>query len=216
MYAKLNQKTVRAGLRSGIRISIETTVAYELGSGISSPAAMFSPSRRSTKTFLTTARKTVLRLSAVGMAQYYSTYLNLDYSRVRGIEVEYKTRFGNWFRGGVAGTYSIGTGKSSSPNENVIRIQQGEPENIRENYLIYDRPLQISMTLNFTVPKDQPLFDVAPGILDDWSAFVRLFYQSGKRYTPQLYTGNEAVTGRPQYIADLNNVNGGVGEPVHH
>ncbi|MCK7521895.1 MAG: TonB-dependent receptor [Ignavibacteriales bacterium] len=46
--------------------------------------------------------KTVLRVNTVGGRSTISTYLNSDYGRVRGIEVEYKTRFGNWFRGGVA------------------------------------------------------------------------------------------------------------------
>ena len=215
VYAKLNQSSVRSSLPVGNPdLNPETTVAYELGlrnqiSG--SDVLTITAFYKDIFDYIT--EKTVLRLNSVGGAQYYSTYLNSDYGRVRGIEVEYKTRFGNWFRGGLAGSYSIATGKSSSPNENVIRIQQGEPENIRENYLIWDRPLQVSVTLNFTVPKDQPLFDVAPGILDDWNAFVRMFYQSGKRYTPQLYTGNDPVTGRPQYIADLDNVNGAIGEP---
>jgi hypothetical protein len=40
---------------------------------------------------------------------------------------------------------------------------------------------------------------------------VRVFYQSGDRYTPQILTGVDAVTGRPQYISDLNNVNGSIG-----
>jgi outer membrane receptor protein involved in Fe transport len=215
VYAKLNQGSVRSSLPVGNpNLNPETTVAYELGlrnqlsgSDVLTVTAFYKD------IFDYITEKTVLRVNTVGGAQYYSTYLNSDYGRVRGIEVEYKTRFGNWFRGGVSGSYSIATGKSSTPNENVVRVQQGEPENIRENYLIWDRPVQVSMTMNFSVPKDQPLFGVAPGILDEWNAFVRVFFQSGKRYTPQIYTGNDPVTGRPQYIADLDNVNGAIGDP---
>ncbi|HSQ74704.1 MAG TPA: TonB-dependent receptor [Bacteroidota bacterium] len=215
VYAKLNQKNVRSSLPVGNPdLNPETTVAYELGlrnqlSG--SDVLTITAFYKDIFDYIT--EKTVLRLNTVGGAQYYSTYLNSDYGRVRGIEVEYKTRFGNWFRGGIAGSYSIATGKSSTPNENIVRIQQGEPENIRENYLIWDRPLQISMTMNFTVPKGQPLFDTGEGFLDDWNAFVRVFYQSGKRYTPQIFTGYDPVTGRPQYVADLDNVNSGIGSP---
>lgn len=215
VYAKLNQTAVRSSLPVGNpNLNPETTVAYELGlrnqlSG--SDVLTITAFYKDIFDYIT--EKTVLRVNTVGGAQYYSTYLNSDYGRVRGIEVEYKTRFGSWFRGGVAGSYSIATGKSSTPNENIVRVQQGEPENIRENYLIWDRPIQVSMTLNFSVPKDQPLFGVMPGVLDNWNAFVRVFYQSGKRYTPQIYTGNDAVTGRPQYIADLDNVNGAIGDP---
>ncbi len=214
VYAKLNQSSVRSSLPVGNpNLNPETTVAYELGlrnqlSG--SDVLTITAFYKDIFDYIT--EKSVLRVNTVGGAQYYSTYLNSDYGRVRGIEVEYKTRFGAWFRGGVSGSYSIATGKSSTPNENLVRLSQGEPENIREIYLIWDRPLQISATLNFTVPKDQPLFGVAPGILDEWNAFVRIFFQSGKRYTSQIYTGVEAATGRPQYIADYDNVNGAVGE----
>lgn len=213
VYSKLNRTSVRSSLPVGNpNLNPETTVAYELGlrnqiSG--SDVLTITAFYKDIFDYIT--EKSVLREGTVGGAQYYTTYLNSDYGRVRGIEVEYKTRFGNWFRGGFSGSYSIATGKSSSPNENLIRLQQGEPENIRENYLIWDRPVQASLTLNFTVPKDDPLFGIGRGILDDWNAFVRVFYQSGKRYTPQILTGVDAVTGRPQYISDINNVNGSIG-----
>lgn len=215
VYAKLNQTTVRSSLPVGNPdLNPETTVAYELGlrnqlSG--SDVLTITAFYKDIFDYIT--EKTVLRLNSVGGAQYYTTYLNSDYGRVRGIEVEYKTRFGKWFRGALSGSYSIATGKSSSPKENVIRVQQGEPENIRENYLIWDRPVQISLNINFTVAKDEPLFGVGQGLLDDWNAFVRVFYQSGDRYTPQILTGADPVTGRPQYISDLNNVNGSIGDP---
>jgi len=213
VYSKLNRTSVRSSLPVGNpNLNPETTVAYELGlrnqiSG--SDVLTITAYYKDIFDYIT--EKSVLRLGTVGGAQYYTTYLNSDYGRVRGIEVEYKTRFGNWFRGSFSGSYSIATGKSSTPNENLIRLQQGEPENIRENYLIWDRPVQVSLNLDFTVPRDEPLFGIGQGVLDDWNAFVRVFYQSGDRYTPQILTGVDAVTGRPQYISDLNNVNGSIG-----
>jgi len=213
VYSKLNKTSVRSSLPVGNpNLNPETTVAYELGlrnqisgSDVLTVTAFYKD------IFDYITEKSVLRVGTVGGAQYYTTYLNSDYGRVRGIEVEYKTRFGNWFRGALSGSYSIATGKSSTPNENLIRLQQGEPENIRENYLIWDRPIQASLSLNFTVPKDEPLFGVGGGILDDWNAFVRIFYQSGDRYTPQIFTGVDAAAGRPQYVSDLDNLNGSIG-----
>jgi outer membrane receptor protein involved in Fe transport len=213
VYAKLNQSAVRSSLPVGNPdLNPETTVAYELGlrnqlSG--NDVLTITAFYKDIFDYIT--EKTVLRQGGAGGAQYYTTYLNSDYGRVRGIEVEYKTRIGSWFRGGLSGSYSIATGKSSNPNENLVRLQQGEPENIRENYLVWDRPVQVSANLQFTVPKGAPLFGIGEGVLDDWSAFVRVFFQSGKRYTPQIFTGVDAVTGRPQYISDLSTVNGSVG-----
>jgi outer membrane receptor protein involved in Fe transport len=211
VYSKLNRGSVRSSLPVGNPdLNPETTVAYELGlrnqisgSDVLTVTAFYKD------IFDYITEKSVLR---EGTTQYYTTYLNSDYGRVRGIEVEYKTRFGKWFRGVASGSYSIATGKSSTPSENVARLQQGEPENIRENYLIWDRPVQVSLNLNFTVPKGDPLFGVGAGILDDWNAFVRFFYQSGKRYTPQGYTGIEVATGRPQYVSNTDNANGSIGQ----
>jgi outer membrane receptor protein involved in Fe transport len=220
VYAKLNQTAIRSSDPVGNpNLNPETTVSYELGlrnqlsgNDVLTVTAFYKD------IFDYATPKTVLRTNTAGGSQYYTTYLNSDYGRVRGIEVEYKTRFGKWFRGAFSGSYSIGTGKSSTPNENLIRLQQGEPENIRENFLVYNRPIQASLTLNFTVPRDEPLFGVGNGILDDWNAFVRIFYQSGKRYTPQILPIVDGVvsvdprTGRPQYISDQNNINGSIGQ----
>ena len=215
IYSKLSRTSVSVRSTDPVgnpNLNPETTVAYELGlRNQISGSDVLTVTAYYKDIYDYSTEKSVLRASSSGGAQFYTTYLNSDYCRNRGIEVEYKTRFGNWFRGTLSGSYSVFTGKSSTPNENLIRLQQGEPENIRENYLIWDRPFQASLHLNFTVPKDQPLFGVGGNILDDWNAFVRVFVQSGKRYTPQILTGVEAATGRPQYIPNLDNLNGSSG-----
>ncbi|MCI0472450.1 MAG: hypothetical protein L0Y76_02580, partial [Ignavibacteria bacterium] len=48
-------------------------------------------------------------------------------------------------------------------------------------------------------------------ILDDINLKTRLFFQSGKRYTPQLLTGY-LETGRPEYTPDYDNINGDVAQ----
>ncbi|HMK39423.1 MAG TPA: TonB-dependent receptor, partial [Bacteroidota bacterium] len=212
VYAKLNRTSVRSSLPVGNpNLNPETTVAYELGirnqlSG--NDVLTVTAYYKDIFDYVTAA--TVQRIAQVGGAQYYTTYLNSDYGRSRGIEVEYIKRIGDWFRGTASGSYSISTGKSSTPDETLFRLQQGQPENIKETYLIWDRPLQVSLNLNFTVPKDRPLFDVQA--LNDMNLFVRIFYESGKRYTPQIFTGIDASSGRPLYVSDLNNVNGSVGQ----
>jgi outer membrane receptor protein involved in Fe transport len=214
VYSKLNRTSVRSSLPVGNPdLNPETTVAYELGlRNQLTGNDVFTVTAFYKDIFDYITEKTVLRLTPLGGSQYYTTYLNSDYGRVRGVELEYKKRVGDWFRGGLNASYSIATGKSSTPNENIIRLQQGEPENIKESYLIWDRPIQTSLNLNFTIPKGEPLFGIGGGILDDYNVFVHVFYESGKRYTPQIYTGDNAVTGRPQYISDLNRINDGIGE----
>lgn len=215
VYSKLNRTSVRSNTAAvgNPDLNPETTVAYELGvRNQLSGNDVLTVTAYYKDIFDYITEKTVRRTSGLGGTQFYSTNLNADYARVKGIEVEYKKRIGNWFRASLAGSYSIATGKSSSPNENSVRLQEGEPENIKERFLIWDRPMQISANFNFTVPKDEPLFDFAPGILDDYNLFVRVFYQSGKRYTPQRLLGTNAITGRQEWITDIERVNEGRGE----
>jgi len=206
VYSKLWRTSVRSSLPVGNpNLNPETTVAYELGirNQLSGDDVLtITAFYKDIFDYIT--EKTVRRLSDVGGAQFFTTYLNSDYSRIRGIELEYKKRIGNWFRGSLAGSFSVATGKSSTPNEDQLRLQQGEPENIKERFLIWDRPVQIAVNLNFIIPNGEPLFGFGNGILDDWNFFFRFFYQSGKRYTPYLLVGTDAATGRPEYIRDIS------------
>jgi outer membrane receptor protein involved in Fe transport len=101
VYSKLERTSVRSSLPVGNpNLGPETTVAYELGI-----RNQFSGNDVLTVTayykdiFDYITEKSVQRLNSVGGAQYYTTYLNTDYARIRGIEAEYKKRIGNWFRG---------------------------------------------------------------------------------------------------------------------
>ena len=85
-------------------------------------------------------------------------------------------------------------------------------ESIKENFVSWDRPVTASINANFYIPKGEPLFGFAPGILDDINLYVRVFYESGKRYTPYFFTGSYGTDGRPEYIADVANRYSKVGD----
>ncbi len=207
VYSKLSRTSVRSNTAAvgNPDLNPETTVSYELGiRNQLSGNDVLTVTAYYKDIFDYITEKSVRRTSGLGGSQYYSINLNTDYARSKGIEVEYKKRIGNWFRGSLSASYSIATGKSSSPNESIVSLQLGEPENIKERYLIWDRPVQVSANLNLSVPKDEPLFGFGRGILDDYNLFVRIFYQSGKRYTPQIYNGIDSTTGRPLYSTNVN------------
>ncbi|MEO8167457.1 MAG: TonB-dependent receptor, partial [bacterium] len=215
VYSKLNRTSVRSNTSAvgNPDLNPETTVAYELGvrNQLSSNDVL-TVTAYYKDIFDYITEKTVRRTSGLGGSQFYSTNLNSDYARTKGIEVEYKKRIGDWFRGSLSGSYSIATGKSSSANEAAVSVQQGEPENIKERFLIWDRPVQVSANLNFSVAKDEPLFGFGNGVLDNYNLFVRLFFQSGKRYTLQKLAGYDGLSQRPLYISDLDHVNEGIGQ----
>ena len=103
-------------------------------------------------------------------------------------------------------SYAIVTGKSSSAEEGVLILRGDLDETIKEQYMSWDRPLTLNSSLNFYIEKGKPLFNFAPGILDDINVYFRLFYQSGKRYTEYIFTGNYDTDGRPEYAYDRTNV----------
>lgn len=217
VYSKLLRSNARSTFQiiGNPNLNPETTVAYELGlrnqltaNDVLSLTAYY----KDIFDYITaqSVRVEQTRFSAGS----YLTYINLDYARSRGMEVEYKTRYKNWLRASFSASYSISTGKSSAANEALFNIQQGEEEKIKESHLVWDRPLQASMNLNFRVHKNAPLFGFAPGILDDYNIYIKLFYQSGRRYTPQYQIGFESGTGRPLYKADLANQYSKVGKNI--
>jgi outer membrane receptor protein involved in Fe transport len=142
----------------------------------------------------------------------YTVYINQDYSRIRGLEAEYKLRASDWMHGVISASYSIATGKSSDAQEAAYNLQQGLYENIREEPMVFDRPLQVSASLNLTSKKNQPLFGFGRGWLDNYNAYIRVFYESGKRYTQQLFVGNDPTNGRPEYVPDYSNPNNEIGD----
>ncbi|MBI4546723.1 MAG: TonB-dependent receptor [Ignavibacteriae bacterium] len=208
VYAKLARSSARSTFQTigNPNLNPETTVSYELGlRNQLSESDVLTVTAYYKDIFDYITSRTVRAASTRFSGGSYTTYVNLDYTRVRGLEVEYKTRIGNWFRGTISGSYSIATGKSSSSTEALFNLQQGLEENIKETPMVFSRPIQLGVNLNFSSRKGQPLFGFGRGILENYNLFIRIFYQSGKRYTKQIFVGNDAVNGRPMYVPDFKN-----------
>lgn len=208
VYAKLSKSSSKSTFQEfgNPNLNPETTVAYELGlkhrftaDDVLTVTAFY----RDIFDYATTVRfRGFGRLSK----RTFITYLNLDYSRVRGIEAEYRTRAGERLSGSVNGSYSIATGKSSSPSDASLVAKGDLPEGkITEDFLIWDRPWQFSINLNYRVTKgsDTRIFGI--GIPDRWNINFRYFAEAGKRYTPQFKTGDtEPNSTREVYSNDLD------------
>lgn len=147
----------------------------------------------------------------------FTTYINADYARSRGLEIEYKKRIGDWFSGMISGTYSVVTGKSSAAEQAALVDRGLTAERITEDYMPWDRPYQINATANFYSADKKPFFGIDG--LDNINAYIRFFFQSGMRYTPQIpvidpSTGKQQVldNGRPVYRTDEQNPLSAIGQ----
>ncbi len=202
VYAKLDPLNAQSSFQrfGNPNLNPETTVAYELGL-----KTQFSNDDVLTITtyykdiFDYVNTRTAKIVSPRFSTQSFITYVNSDYARSRGIELEYRKRIGKWFNGNASFTYAIVTGKSSSADEGVLVLQGDLNESIKEQFVPWDKPLTASLSTSFYIEKDKPLLGFAPGILDDYNIYLRCFYQSGKRYTPAVFTGFTDEQGRAEY-----------------
>ncbi len=215
VYAKLSPTNAKSSFQKfgNPDLNPETTVAYELGL-----KTQFTQNDVLTVTayykdiFDYIRTRTAKVRSARFASKTFITYANLDYARSRGIELEYKKRIGKWFNGMLSFSYSIVTGKSSSADEGVLILRHDLTESIKEQYVQWDRPITASMSFNFYIEKNKPLFGFGKGILDDINFYTRIFFESGKRYTPAIFTGSYTENGRPEYVTDRSNRYGAIGD----
>lgn len=215
VYAKLNPYSAQSSFQKfgNPNLNPETTVAYEIGI-----KTQFTQNDVLTVTayykdiFDYVSTRTALITSARFATQRFITYVNSDYASSRGIELEFRKRIGRWFNGSASFSYSIVTGKSSSADEGVLVLQGDLDESIKEEHLPWDRPFTVSSNMNFYVQKGEPIFGFGAGILDDYNVLLKFFYQSGKRYTPVIFSGLYDSEGRPYYESDRKNRYSELGE----
>ena len=209
VYAKLNPLNAQSSFQrfGNPNLNPETTVAYELGL-----KTQFTPDDVLTVTayykdiFDYVSTRTARITSARYATQRFITYVNTDYARSRGIEIEFKKRIGKWFNGFATFSYAIVTGKSSSADDGVLILRGDLDESIKEEFLSWDRPITATVSANFYAEPGS--FGTGEGLLDDWALYFRLFYQSGKRYSPALFTGFVDESGRKDYETVRDERNG--------
>ena len=214
IYAKLNPQSAKSTFQKfgNPNLNPETTVSYELGirnQFTNDDVLTITAYYKNIYDYVATRSIRINSGRLIGKS--FVSYFNQDYARTRGIEIEFRKRIGSWFRGRFNFTYSVATGKSSSTDEGFLVVTRGAQETISENFLSWDRPVQVSANLYFHLQKGKGLFGFAKNILDDISLKSRIFFQSGKRYTEQLLTGT-LENGRPEYTPDYDNIQGKVGE----
>jgi len=200
VYAKLNPLNAQSSFQSigNPNLDPSTTVAYELGL-----KTQFTPNDVLTVTayykdiFDYVNIESALITSSRFTGQSLITFVNSDYARSRGLEVEFRKRIGRWFNGTASFAYAIITGKSSSAAEGVQILRGDLLEPIKEQFQPWDRPITINLSTNFYIPVGS--FGFGDNILDDWNLYFRLFYQSGRRYTPAVFTGAVDEQGRKEY-----------------
>jgi len=200
VYAKLDPKSAQSSFQrfGNPNLNPETTVAYELGiktQFTSDDVLTITAYYKDIFDYVST--RSAIITSARLTGQNFITYVNTDYARSRGFELEFKKRIGKWFNGTATFAYAIVTGKSSTADEGVLVLRGDLEEPIAEQFLSWDKPITATLSANFYIERGR--FGFGEGILDDWSLYFRGFFQSGRRYTPAVFTGSIDEQGRKEY-----------------
>ncbi len=169
----------------------EVDIAYELGlrSQLTKDDALtLTAFWRDKFDFITVTDVTVE--DATGRRTSRALRINGDFARVRGIEVSYIKRVGDWLRGQINASYSRATGLSSTNSEALQDlIQDGNVDNTFETPLAWDRPLDVKASTTFSWDRAAPLWGV-PG-LNRFRLYLASTFRSGQRYTPVRFVGRE-------------------------
>lgn len=180
----------------------EVDISYELGlkSQISSNDAFTLAAFWKDKyDFITSS--TILIKDVTGHDVSRTIHINSDYARIRGLETTYTKRIKKWFTGQLSLSYSVATGQSSSASQTLSEIlTTGNTTSSKELPLAWDSPIDAKSFALINVNQSQGLW--GHKALNHFSLYTEAVYRSGRRYTPYLFQGNEASSGRPIYEVD--------------
>lgn len=193
-------------------INPEVTVSYEVGlkSQLTRDMALTATAFYNDKYDYIVSRRIEVR-DQTGRFVEKTFFINQDYARIRGLEVALTRRIGDWFTGTLSGAYQIATGKSNTAAESSLQIrQQGFVTTTKEQFLAWDRPLDVKLLAIFTPDSTNYLWRIP---LEGFRASLTATYKSGLRYTPQELIRVNDQTGRPEYEPILDQPFSEIGAP---
>jgi outer membrane receptor protein involved in Fe transport len=125
----------------------------------------------------------------------YTQYWNIDYARSRGLELSWRHRFPEYWSFTWNLSYSVLTGKSSSPAENLLNQASvgNRDTDLGESYLSWDKPLTTSANVSAYIGRGKAPVLLGYRLPEQMGFNLRLEFETGQRYSPQVID-----TGDPQ------------------
>jgi len=186
IYAKLKATSPATyQLFGNPNLNPTTTVAYELGIKHKFNENLVTEFKAYYKDMFDypSAEKIEMENPRLGNISYLM-YMNMDYARAKGIEIRVKQRYAKYLTGTLNFTYAVSKGKSSTPNDNLL-VQAGrlQEKPLKENFLKWDKPIRLTLDLNFNVDEKEGFTLFGWRIPEKWGCSVHWELESGKRYT---------------------------------
>lgn len=181
----------------------EVNVSYEVGlkSSITKDFA-FTLTAFNNNRFDYIVSRRVFTTDRTGRQVTKTMYINQDYAKIQGAELNLQYRFNKILRSFFNVGYQVARGKSNSARESSLQIvQNGEVPLSTEQYLAWDRPWELKGGLVFT---PDTMVSFWPKVLKGFRGFLLATYRSGLRYTPMEEDGVNDL-GRPLYRQQVEN-----------
>lgn len=120
------------------------------------------------------------------LSQDYVVFYNADYASVKGIDLTLHKRYSNYFSGSIDYSYMIAKGNNSQPLAGFIDAFSKEEIPHQEYYLDFDQRHDVSVNVNFNIPRDSgpEIFGIKP--LSDFNFNILFQAGSGLPYTPYV------------------------------
>lgn len=185
IYAGLNKTKLGASpLLGNPDLNPTTTVAYEIGIKHKFSEDQIINITAFYKDLFDYATSEQLTIKGESGQKRPFMYFNMDYARSRGLEVYLQRRFSELLSIRLNGTYSITSGKSSSPNEALDKVSVNKEKSLAETFMSWDVPLRMSADFNFFIPKDRKIKIGFVPLPCDFGIYIHWQVSSGRRYTP--------------------------------
>jgi outer membrane receptor protein involved in Fe transport len=186
VYAKLKSTSAATyQLFGNPNLNPTTTVAYELGIKHKFNENLVTEFKAYYKDMFDYASSERITMENPRLGNIsYLMYMNMDYARAKGIELRVKQRYARYLTGTLNFTYAVSKGKSSKPTDNLL-VQAGKisEKPLTENFLSWDRPLRLTLDLNFFIGKNESFPIFGWKIPEQWGLSTHWEIESGKRYT---------------------------------
>jgi outer membrane receptor protein involved in Fe transport len=123
----------------------------------------------------------------------FLVFLNLDFARSRGFELEFEKSRRKYWSWRANYTYSVAKGKSSDPNAAKIVEESGgnaRERNLGESFLFWNRPHRLNFAVDFRAPQTGDRVKALGVTLPrGFGANLSGSMQSGRTYTPSNADG---------------------------
>jgi len=125
-------------------------------------------------------------LQVTYLSQDYVVYYNSDYASVKGIDVTIHKRYSNYFSGSIDYTFMVAKGNNSQPLGGYIDAYSLEEIPHEEYFLDFDQRHNISVNMNFNIPRDKGPEILGLKPLSDFNFNILIQAASGLPYTPYV------------------------------